>query len=179
MKKSTALIIIDVQNGMYSDPDNPVFQGEKLIRVIKRLLEKARMKNIPIIFIQHNGEKGSPLEKYSYGWQIRSEITPFNSDILIQKTTPNSFKDTKLDEILKESNINHLIICGLQSELCIDTTCRQASALGYKITLVKDGHSTFNSDILPAEKIIAHHNNLLQDWFVNIKYSKEILHEML
>jgi nicotinamidase-related amidase len=122
MKKSTALIIIDVQNGMYSDPNNPVFQGEKLIRVIKRLIEKARMNKIPLIFIQHDGEKGSPLEKYSHGWQIRSEITPFNSDIIIQKTTPNSFKDTKLDDTLKELNINHLIICGLQSELCIDTT---------------------------------------------------------
>jgi nicotinamidase-related amidase len=175
MKKSEALIVIDVQNGMFSDPDNPVFRGDHLISVIKRLIRYFRNQKIPIIYIQHNGASGSPLEKSSDGWKIRQEIKPKNSDIVIQKNTPNSFLDTDLKSILNELKAQDLIICGLQSELCIDTTCRQAKAFGYNVTLVKDAHSTFNTELLPAEKIWAHHNSVLGDWFVTVKESSEII----
>jgi nicotinamidase-related amidase len=175
MKKTEALLVIDVQNGMFSDPDNPVFREEQLISVIKRLIQYFRGQNIPVIYIQHNGASESPLEKDSVGWEFRHEIKPNNSDIVIQKDTPNSFLGTNLKSTLDELKAKDLIICGLQSELCIDTTCRQAKAFGYNITLVKDAHSTFNTELLPAKKIWAHHNSVLGDWFATIKNSSEIL----
>lgn len=159
---------------MYSDPKDPVFLGEELIEIIKKLIGNARSVNMPVIYVQHNGTNGSPLEKGTKGWNIRPEIAPQKSDIVIQKSTPNSFQNTELKARLEELGIQNLIICGIQSELCVDTTCRQAAALGYGVTLVKDGHSTFNTEILPAKKIIAHHNNVLQGWFVNVKKSDKI-----
>jgi nicotinamidase-related amidase len=174
-ERSSALLVIDVQNGMFSDPKDPVYQGEKLIETIKKLIYEMRQKSFPIIYVRHEGPPGSPLEKGSYGYEIRSEITPLKSDSIINKTTPNSFVNTNLQSLLDDRNITELIICGLQSELCIDTTCRQAAALGYKVILIEDGHSTFDTEILPAEKIRMHHNALLQGWFVTIKTSSEIL----
>lgn len=175
MKKSEALLVIDVQNGMFSDPDNPVFREEQLISVIKRLIQYFRGQNIPVIYIQHNGASGSPLEKDSEGWKLRQEIKPKNSDVVIQKNTPNSFINTDLKSILDNLTVRELFICGLQSDLCVDTTCRQAKAFDYDVILIKDAHSTFSTDILPAEKIWAHHNYVLADWFVTLKASSEII----
>ena len=63
---------------------------------------------------------------------------------------------------------------GLQTEFCVDTTCRRGSLLGYKIQLVKDGHGTWNSDILSAQQIIDHHNTELGGMFVELVSSANI-----
>lgn len=175
MNHSKALLIIDVQNGMFSLPENPVYKGEHLLSIIQKLIHKFREKNVPIIYIQHTDENDSPLKKNTPGWKIRPELTPLKSDIVIQKTTPNSFLGTELQSILDNQNIKEIIICGLQSELCIDTTCRQAKALGYDVILVEDGHSTFDTELLSAENIWAHHNSVLSGWFATIRKSSEIM----
>ncbi len=64
----------------------------------------------------------------------------------------------------------------MQTEFCLDTTCRRAYSLGYKENiLVKDAHSTFDTDVLSADKIIEHHNNILGGRFVTLKESREII----
>lgn len=75
---NTALLIIDVQNSMFS-ADDPVYDSEKLIGNIKHLLIKARRKNIPVYYVQHNGPTGSGLENGTQGWKIHSEIYPFET----------------------------------------------------------------------------------------------------
>ncbi len=93
---------------------------------------------------------------------------------MIQKQSPDSFHQTDLHSNLIDLEINKLIIAGLQTEYCIDTTCRRAYSLGYDITLVKDAHSTWNSDQLTAKQIIAHHNNILGGWFAKVEGENEI-----
>ena len=78
-----------------------------------------------------------------------------------EKWAASSFYKTDLDQQLRAAGIDTLVIAGLQSEFCIDTACRVAQSLGYKVTLAADAHSTFDNPILPADKIIAHHNRLL------------------
>ncbi|MFT8318744.1 MAG: cysteine hydrolase family protein [Sporolactobacillus sp.] len=170
---NTALLIIDVQNSMFS-VDNPVFDGEKLIRNIKFLLLKARSKSIPVYYIQHNGSAGSVLENGTNGWKIRPEIYPSATDTLIQKTTPDSFLNTNLDESLKSQGITNLVLTGIQSEVCVDTTCRRAFSLGYEVTLVTDAHSTWDTAELTAKQIINHHNQVLK-WFASTQTTEEIL----
>ena len=71
------------------------------------------------------------------------------------------FTATDLQTTLKESAIIDLIICGLQSDFCIDTTTRRALALGYPVVLVSDGHSTIDNKVLSGAQISAHHNETL------------------
>ena len=68
---------------------------------------------------------------------------------------------TNLQELLVSRGIADLIICGLQSEFCVDSTVRRAMALGYPVVLVADGHSTFDNGVLSATQISAHHNKTL------------------
>ena len=71
--------------------------------------------------------------------------------------------------------VGRLIIAGIQTEFCVDTTCRRAFSLGYDITLMSDGHSTWDTDVLPADTIIAHHNRTLGGTFATLKRERDIL----
>lgn len=171
--KNKALLIIDMQTGNFSDLD-PIYKGDELLNKVKRLIEKAHSEKLLVIFIQNNGGVGDPDEYGTPGWAIHSSISPIKDDFIIQKHSPDSFYDTILHGELQNYNIEELYIAGLQTEVCIDTTCRRAFSLGYKITLVEDAHSTCDSSFLKAQQIIIHHNLVLGDWFVNLKKEEEI-----
>ncbi len=175
----TALLIIDIQVGNFSDPElltlmGPIYNGDKLLAKIKSLIDRARLAEIPIIYIQNCGGNGDPDEPGTPGWDIHPSIVPLEEEIIVQKRTPDSFHNTNLKYELDCKGIKHLIIAGLQTEFCIDTTCRSAFSLGYNIILVKDAHSTWNSPVLTAQQIINHHNNVLGNWFVTLREEKEI-----
>ena len=174
MSANTALLVIDVQVNMFDEAD-PVYQGDELLLKINHLLEKARNAHIPIIYIQHGSTRpGHPMEVGSSGWQIHPAIAPREGDTVIRKSVPDSFQDTRLQEALADMGVKNLVISGIQTELCVDTTSRSAFRLGYDVTLVKDAHSTWERGALTASQIIDHHNSLLEDWFVTLKAADEV-----
>ncbi|MBT2636584.1 cysteine hydrolase family protein [Bacillus sp. ISL-39] len=170
MKK--ALLIIDVQNGMFQE-GNVVYKGDGLLQNLKNLISQARSNKTPIFYIQHNAPAGKPLEYGTKGWEIHPEISPNTQDVIIQKTTPDSFFNTTLDEELKKQGIEHLVIAGIQTEACVDTTCRRAFSMEYKVTLASDTHSTWDSQDITAQQIINHHNGVLR-WFADVNPSTDI-----
>jgi nicotinamidase-related amidase len=172
MVDKTALVIIDVQNGLFNIEDFPIYQEKVLIKNLLLLIKKARNAKIQIFYIQHNDSKGERLETGSENWKIRSEIMPRSEDIIIQKRDSDSFLNTSFDEELKKYEINHLVIAGLATPMCIDTTVRSAFSHGYTVILIQDAHSTIDSDVLKAPQIIAHHNDILK-WFSTLKKAEE------
>ncbi|MBD8498572.1 cysteine hydrolase family protein [Paenibacillus arenosi] len=170
---NTALLIIDVQQGMFTE-DNPVYKGKQLLTNIEQLIIYFRSQHLPIYYIQHTEPAGREFEKGSPAWMIHPQIAPTASDIVIEKTTPDSFHHTELHQELKKSNIEHLLLTGIQSDVCVDTTCRRAFSLGYKSTLVIDAHSTWGSSELTAQQIINHHNQVLR-WFAKTNETKDIV----
>jgi nicotinamidase-related amidase len=172
--EKTALLIIDVQLGMF-DERFPVFNGDDLLSTIQSLIHKARTAQMPIVFVQHNGkDENDPIYPGLPGWQIHPEIAPLEGDTIIHKDHPDAFQNTDLQEKLQGLGITHLVEAGIQTEYCVDTTCRRAYSLGYQVTLVKDGHSTWDTEILSAPQIIAHHNQVLGGWFADVKPASEI-----
>jgi nicotinamidase-related amidase len=168
-----ALVIIDVQKGMFQEGE-AVYKGDMLISTLKTLIEKARSSNTPIFYVQHNAPVGKPLEFGKEGWEIHTEITPRQNDTIIQKTTPDSFLNTTLEVELSRKGIEHIHIAGIQTEVCVDTTCRRAFSMGYKATLISDAHSTWSSSEISAQQIINHHNGVLR-WFADVYPSEEIV----
>ena len=151
-----------------------VSNADKLLSNISQLIEDARQAAIPIIFVQHNGEKGHPLEHGTEGWKLHPNLDVTDIDLVVKKSTPDSFYDTDLQEQLNSYKIRRVVIAGIQTEFCIDTTCRRAFSMGYEVTLVKDAHSTWDTNHLSASQIIDHHNSLLSEWFVSLKGVNEI-----
>ncbi|WKA56820.1 cysteine hydrolase family protein [Planococcus shenhongbingii] len=167
--QKTALLIIDAQNEMLAGA-NPVFNKEELLENLQYLIEKARSADIPVVFVQHNDKA---LVAGTYDWQIHRSIRPQEGEPSVQKRTPDSFHETDLEKALKTWAIENLIVAGNQTEYCVDTTCRRAFSLGYTVTLVKDGHGTWDSDSLNAKQIIDHHNEVLS-YFADVKNAKEV-----
>lgn len=154
MKKG--LLIIDVQNDYFPGGANELFEVDKALTSIQKLIHAFRLKELPIIYVQHESKKGSGFfEKGTVGYNIHSAITPQATDSIVIKHNPSSFLDTKLQQILTEKKIDELYVCGMMSHMCVDTTVRLANDLGYKVTLFSDACTTsnlsYNGEILPAD----------------------------
>lgn len=166
-QSATALVIIDVQVGFFSE-EYAVYQAPQMLENFKRLIAMARQYDIPIIFMRHD-------EEPEVDGPLHPELDIQPSDIVIAKLTPDSFYHTALHETLQARGVQHLIIAGFQTEFCIDTTCRRARSMDYKVVLVKDAHSTFDFEDTPllAAQTIAHHSQILEA-FGEVKLLSEI-----
>lgn len=153
------LLIIDVQVGIIEGFH--AYRGPEVLDQINKLLDKARASNTPIIYIQHDGEAGHPLEIGSEGWEIHPDIKPREDELIIHKRASDSFFETTLQQELERRGIKNLIVTGCMTEYCVDSTSRRAISLGYDVTLVSDAHTTVDNTLLTAAQIIAHHNALL------------------
>ncbi|WDL97186.1 cysteine hydrolase family protein [Alicyclobacillus sp. ALC3] len=172
MTHDSALLVIDVQVGMFLE-NNPVHSGDLLLERIGGLITMARASGAPVFYVQHNAGAGKTLEPNTFGWNIHPEIAPIDGDIIIQKSTPDAFHETNLQEELGAKRVRRLVIAGIQTELCVDTTSRRAFSLGYDVVVVSDAHSTWDRGNLKAREIIAHHNDLLR-WFAETEEASTV-----
>ena len=156
---TTALLIIDVQQALCSG-EYEAFESKRVIASINQVSRMAREAGAPIIIIQHESQDG-PLDYGTEGWKAAHGLEALSTDTYVRKKATDSFHNTELHAVLQARGITNLIICGLQSEFCVDTTTRRALALGYPVTLVSDGHSTMDNGVLSAAQISAHHNETL------------------
>jgi nicotinamidase-related amidase len=173
MNNNTALLVIDVQVCNFGD-SAPVHEGGALLSKISGLIERAHAAGAPVVYVQHCGPEGAIDEPGTLGWEIHPALAPIEGEVVIQKRHPDAFQETNLQRELESRGIERLIITGIQTEYCVDTTCRRAYSLGYDVTLVEDAQSTWDTEHLTAPQIIAHHNAVLGGWFATLKEASEI-----
>jgi nicotinamidase-related amidase len=152
---TTALLIIDVQQGLCAGKYE-CFDIQRVIENINGLSARARESGVPVIFIQH--EEDDLLKHGCADWQLAEGLETSPQDLRVRKTTPDSFYRTDLQKLLHKEEVERLIICGLQTDYCVNATVRQARELGYDVALAADAHSTVDNGNLTAEDIIAEHN---------------------
>jgi nicotinamidase-related amidase len=169
----TALMIVDVQQGMFAVRP-PIHRGEEIVARLARLLERARRQGVPVVHIQHDGGAGHILAKGSAGWPHHPLVAPEAGELVVEKRNSSAFHATDLHRQLRDRNIDRLVIAGMQTEMCVDSACRAAAALDYRVTLVSDGHTTWDTPELAADRIIAHHNRLLSRGFVDLVEAKQV-----
>ncbi len=169
----TALLLIDAQVNMFA-PGCAVFDAENKLKAITTLIQQARTAQAVIIHIQNNGGESDPDAHGSVGWEIHPAATPLPGEIIIQKHTPDAFNETPLQSGLDARQVKNIIIAGMQTDFCIDATCRRAHQLGYQVTLVADAHSTYAADDLTAASVIAQYNAELGK-IISVMKSESIL----
>lgn len=157
--QQTALLVIDVQNGVVEDG----FDREGVLDRIATTIGQARARQVPVIYIQHGVPDYPPMARGGDDWQIHDQVAPLDGEIVIGKEYPDSFVETDLKETLEDLDISHLVICGAQSDACVRATTYRALSEGYDVTLVSDAHTTSDREtedgnVIPAEQIIAHVN---------------------
>ena len=157
---TTTLLLLDAQVNMF-DPSMPVFNSVALLESLATLIRNARRAGIPVVYMQHAGGPGDIDEPGAPGFEIHPQLAHLSGDLVLVKRTPNAFHETSLQAALEKIGVTGLVVAGLQSDLCIDATCRAALALGYAVTLVADAHSTYDSSKETAPEISARINREL------------------
>jgi len=138
-----ALIVIDVQNGVYAYEDTEVCAGQALIATINRLIASARAAGCPVVFVQHEDEW---LLAGAHEWELKKELDArADTDIFVGKRHGSAFHATPLAETLHRMGVDEVVLCGLQTEMCVDSTLRHAAALDFEVSLAEDAHSTFDT----------------------------------
>ncbi|MGK3135382.1 cysteine hydrolase family protein [Pantoea trifolii] len=163
-----ALLVIDMQNGLFHATPAP-FAAESVLANINQLIALAHQAHAPVFFARHTGPDGSPFAESGPLTQLIPELQMDAAhDQVFVKRYPNCFRDTELLSALKSADIQELVIVGMKSEYCVDTTCRAAADLGFRVVLIEDGHTSVDNGVLSAEQIIAHHNQTLAGPFLQL-----------
>jgi nicotinamidase-related amidase len=153
-RPSTALLVIDVQNGVVGSAP----RRDEVVANIADLVERARNEGVPILWVQHQDDELVPGTE---PWEYVPELTRDEAEPLIHKRYGDSFEATELEELLAERRVGRLVVTGAQTDACIRSTIHGAFTRGYDVTLVSDAHTT--EDLTdygapPPEQVIAHTN---------------------
>jgi len=157
---NTAILVIDMQQGLCEGPE-AAHDCAGTIERINAVTAKARAAGRPVVFVQHESEQQGYLDHGSADWQLAQGLHTEASDLRVRKTTPDSFLRTDLQDQLLAHGVTQLVVCGMHTEFCVDTTVRKALALGYPVTLVADAHTSAGNTALTPQQVVAHHNATL------------------
>lgn len=170
---NVVLLIVDVQNALIQE--HP-YNEQLVIENIKKLIINARNNNKEVLYVRHDDGKGSELEPGTTGWQIYDEIAPKNMEVIFEKQYNSAFVKTGLREYLESKEVDTIILVGLQTEYCIDATCKSAFDNGYKIIIPENTNTTFNNDYLPDEKLYEFYNyKIWNKRFANVMSIEDVI----
>ena len=153
-RPNTALLVIDVQNGVV---ERAVRRGE-VVANIRSLVDRARAAGVAVIWVQHSDDG---LVVGSESWEYVPELVRQDGEPLVAKQHGDSFEGTDLEQRLAERGVGQLVVTGAQSDACVRSTIHGAFVRGYDVTLVTDAHTT--EDLTewgapPPEQVVAHTN---------------------
>ena len=151
-----ALLIIDVQNDYFVGGKKPLFEPEKALTSIINWQTEFRQKQLPIFYIQHikQDKNADFFAKDSDGAKLHGQLLPMQeNECLITKSFPNSFWKTDLQQKLQQQNVEQLVIVGMMTHMCIDSTVRHAAELGYQPIVIANGCAT--SDLVLFDHVVS------------------------
>jgi len=153
-RPNTALLVIDVQNGVIG----AAHERAAVVANVAGLVERARSEEVPVVWVQHDDEE---MSKGSDDWRIVSELQPDGREPRVEKNYFDSFEETRLEEVLSDLNVGRLIVVGAQTDACIRSTLHGAIVRGYDAILVSDAHTTEDMTSwgsLPPDQVISFTN---------------------
>ena len=180
---NTALIIIDIQNDYFQGGKAELVNPEKASGNARLLLEYFRGKNLPVVHIQHiaNRPDATFFIPDTKGAEIHNDVKPKDTEQIIIKHYPNSFRETNLLEYLKSNNITDLVICGMQTHMCVDATTRAAKDFGFNCIVIGDACATkdleINGIVIKAEYVQNSFLSALNYFYSSVKTTNQYLNQ--
>jgi len=133
MGQRSALLLIDIQDFYFPGGRSALVEPEKAAQNAAILLDHFRKENLPVIHVRHNAEQGG---------MIRNIVKPLLGEMVFSKDEVNCFVGTGLLDSLRSNQIDTLVICGMQTHMCVEAATRAAGDFGFKCILVQDACAT-------------------------------------
>ncbi len=156
-----ALVIIDIQNDYFPGGKMELVGAQAAASNAARLQSSFRERGLLVVNVQHIAQSASAtfFLPDTFGVEIHGDLAPVAGEPVIVKHYPNSFRGTRLQEVLEQADVTDLVIAGMMTHMCIDTTVRAANDLGFNVTLVGDACATrdleFEGTTVPAQHVQA------------------------
>jgi nicotinamidase-related amidase len=141
---ATALLLIDIQNDYFPGGAMELVGSVEAGKQAGLLLEKFRNDSLPVIHVQHvSARPGATFFlPGSQGVEINGAVAPLPGELVLRKNYPNSFRETQLLDHLRRLDVDRLVIAGMMTHMCVDTTTRAAADLGFQCLLAHDACAT-------------------------------------
>ncbi len=154
LSQRSALLLIDIQDFYFPGGRSPLAEPEKAAQNASRLLVHFREEKLPVIHVRHNSEPGG---------MIRNIVKPLPREMIFSKDAVNCFAGTALLDSLRSNRIDTLVICGMQTHMCVEAATRAASDYGFKCILIHDACATkdlkYGDRLIKAEDV--HYSTLV------------------
>lgn len=154
----TALLVIDVQQALIDE--NPAHRDEFLLN-LKLLIDAAHDGGTEVVYVRHDGGEGDVIAYGLPGWQICSSLSMREDERIFDKRFGSAFRQTGLSDYLASRGIDRLVVCGMQTEYCIDTSVKVAFELGYEVLIPSGATTTYDNPFLSGAKIIAFYERMI------------------
>ena len=157
-RPATALLVIDVQNGVVGG----AYRRDEVVANIRTLVNRARSHGVPVVWVQHSDEN---IVEGTDEWKIVGELDPAPREPFVAKNYGDAFEATDLEEVLAGLEVGRLVVSGAQTDECIRSTLHGAIVRGYDATLVGDAHTTEDLSEwgAPTPDLVIAHTNLYWD----------------
>ena len=154
----TALLVIDVQQAMIDE--HPARMDEFMLN-LKFLIDAAHNSSTEVIYVRHDGGEGDILAYGTSGWQLEKSLVPQANERVFDKRFGSAFRQTGLRDYLVERDISRLVVCGMQTEYCIDTSVKVAFEFGYDVVIPAGATTTYANPFLSGEKLITYYERMI------------------
>jgi nicotinamidase-related amidase len=177
---TTTLLLVDIQNDYFPGGAMEVVGATAAANQAAKALAAFRQQGLPIIHVQHIAARPGAtfFLPNTTGAEIHESVRPGPGEALIRKHFPNSFRETPLLEHLRGANVSRIVIAGMMTHMCVDTTTRAAADLGFACSLAHDACATralsFNGVQVPAESVQIAYLAALNGLFAKVLSASEL-----
>ena len=143
------LIVIDMQKGILNED---LYDLKGVLENVAKVIDAAINSGTEVIYVKHDDGPGSGFTFGDEDFEIAEEIAPANGEKVFVKTVPSCFSNKEFAAYLEGTKDDALMIVGLQTDFCIDSTIKSAAERGYRVIVPKGTNSTFDNPYMTGEK---------------------------
>jgi nicotinamidase-related amidase len=178
----SALVVIDAQQEYFAPVGKVVLpEGPAAIKGVARALEWARGAQVPVIHVVHESSRPNAaiFAPGSAALEVHPDAAPHAGEPILKKNLPGSFTGTALEETLRKHGVERVVIAGFMTQMCVDTTARQAAHLGFSVTVLADASAAKDvsgpdGSVIPADVVHRTHLGSLSGFLADIRTTGDL-----
>lgn len=167
------IIVMDVQKGLTGEE---LYQRDCFLENTAHVIEAARKNHVEILYVQHDNGPGSGFTAGDEAFEIDERVKPLAGEKVFTKTHGSCFGNPAFKAYLKDAGEDTLVIMGLVTDQCVDTTVKCAFEHGYRVIIPAGTNSTFDNEYMTAETVVRFFNDAVwRDWFASVLGVDEVI----